>query len=72
MVLATVDRIEDGVLVLVTHTQPVREIQLPREFFPGINEGDIVRLTVENDEIRRKEMEKEIGKIRKGLKKEEF
>jgi hypothetical protein len=67
MVLATIDRIEDGVLVLLTHVDPVREIHLPRELFPGFREGDVVRLCVQMDEMGKREVEKEIEGIRKGL-----
>lgn len=65
--LATVDRIEDEVLVLVTHTVPSREIYLPRELFEGLDEGDVVRVRVENDEKGKGETLREIGEIRKGL-----
>ncbi|MGV8108290.1 DUF3006 family protein [Methanospirillum sp.] len=67
MVLATVDRVEDGVLVLVTHTEPVREIHLPWELFPDVDEGDVVRVRVEKDEEGKEEIEGEIREIKKGL-----
>jgi hypothetical protein len=72
MVLTTVDRVEDDVLVLVTHTDPVCEIHLPRELFGDVREGDVVRVRVEKDKKGREKVEREIGEIRKGLKREEF
>lgn len=68
MVFATIDRIEDEVLVLVTHTEPNREIHLPRELFRGVAEGDIVRIIVEKDEEKKEEIEKKIEDQRKRLK----
>lgn len=67
MVLAAVDRVEDDVLVLVTHTELVLEILLPRKLFDGLNEGDVVRVRVEKDEKGKDEVEREIREIRKGL-----
>lgn len=68
MVLATVDRVEDGVFVLVTHTKPVREIILPRELFSDVVEGDVVRVLVEKDMEEQADVEREIEGIRKGMK----
>jgi hypothetical protein len=67
MMLATVDRFEEEVLVLVTHTEPVREIHPPRELFPDVDEGDVVRVLVEKDEERKEEIEGEVEEIKKGL-----
>ncbi|KAF5090744.1 hypothetical protein DSECCO2_12300 [anaerobic digester metagenome] len=67
MVLATVDRIEDDVMVLVTHTEPVQEILLPRILFENIYEGDVVRVVVEKDEDGKEEIEKQIGEMRKEI-----
>lgn len=67
MVLATVDRIEDDVMVLVTHTESVQEILLPRILFENIYEGDVVRVVVEKDEDGKKEIEKQIGEMRKEI-----
>lgn len=67
MVLATVDRIEDDVMVLVTHTEPVQDILLPRILFENIYEGDVVRVVVEKDEDGKEEIEKQIGEMRKEI-----
>lgn len=67
MVLATVDRIEDDVMVLVTHTESVQEILLPRMLFANIYEGDVVRVVVEKDEDGKEEIEKQIGEMRKEI-----
>jgi hypothetical protein len=67
MVLATVDRIEDDVMVLVTHTESVQEILLPRMLFANIYEGDVVRVVVEKDDDGKEEIEKQIGEMRKGI-----
>ncbi len=68
MVFATIDRVEDEMLVLITHTEPNREIHLPGELFQGLSEGDVVRITVEKDEEKRNEIEKDIKDQRKRLK----
>jgi len=68
MIFATIDRIEDEVLVLVTHTEPNREIHLPRELFQEFTEGDVVRIIVEKDEEKREAIEKDIKDQRKRLK----
>lgn len=67
MVLGTVDRVEDGILVLVTHTEPAIEFHLPRELFQDVDEGDVVRVMVEKDEEGKEETMREIGEIRRGL-----
>lgn len=66
-VLATVDRVEEGVLVLTTDTDPVREISLPQVLFPGLCEGDVVRLFVEKDADRMEETMQEVMEMRKRL-----
>ena len=68
LILAIVDRVEDDVLVLVTPTKPNREIHLPCSLFQGMNEGDVVRITVEKDEEKRKDIEKDIKDQRTRLK----
>ena len=67
MVLTTIDRIDNGVMVLVTHTEPVLEIHLPQELFLGFDEGDVVRLSMEKDEEGKEEIEKDIGEMKKEL-----
>ena len=66
--MAIIDRIEDGVMVLHTHTDPPREIHLPRDLFYRFDEGDVVRVVVEMDEKGGEEMKKEIEEMRERLK----
>ena len=66
-VLATVDRLEEGVMVLMTDTDPVHEISLPYTLFPLLHEGDVVRLIVEKDMDRREETVQEVMEMKKRL-----
>ena len=67
MVLATIDRIDDEIMVLLTHTSPVHEIRLPRELFLDYSEGTVVRLTLIADNRKKKALEKEISDLKKGM-----
>ncbi len=47
---ATVDRIDEGIAVLVTYEESPARIQLPASLLPeGTREGDIVILTIGRD-----------------------
>jgi hypothetical protein len=48
----SVDRIEEGVAVLVTRDDPPQRIQVPVSFLPpGCGEGDVLTLTLEADPV---------------------
>jgi len=68
LILAIVDRVEDDVLVLIPDKGPNKEIHLPVELFRSISEGDVVRIIVEKDEEKRKDIEKDIKDQRTRLK----
>ena len=47
----SIDRIEEGVAVLLPRDDPVRRIRIPASLLPpGCREGDILTLTLEADE----------------------
>jgi hypothetical protein len=48
---ATVDRIEEGIAVLIDREDDTRRISIPAPLLPpGTREGDILTFTVERDE----------------------
>ncbi|MDD1730145.1 MAG: DUF3006 domain-containing protein [Methanospirillum sp.] len=67
MVFATIDRVEGGVLIVLTHTEPVRTIHLPLAIFPKLEEGDVVEITIEKDMEIAQELKDKILKIREEL-----
>ncbi|MFA4972466.1 MAG: DUF3006 domain-containing protein [bacterium] len=46
----TVDRIEEGILVLLLRVDEGVKVEIPSVLAPGICEGDIVDLTITKDE----------------------
>lgn len=70
MIKASVDRIEGEWIILVPESGPV--FQVPASLFPGLNEKDVVLLSIEKDEEGQKESQERIDKIRKGLKRVEL
>jgi exoribonuclease R len=59
MMEATVDRIEDGVVVLLVQPEEKHQILVPRELVPDLKEGDIILV-----EFLRQERETEEAKTR--------
>jgi hypothetical protein len=52
MVRATIDRIENGIAVLILHSGSQKPLVLPSALLPdGCREGDIVMLTLERDPV---------------------
>jgi len=48
---ATVDRIEEGIAVLIDREDDTRHISIPVPLLPpGCKEGDVITLTLERDE----------------------
>lgn len=67
MVLATIDRVEEGVLIVLTHTDPVQTIHLPLVLFPELEEGDVVEISIEKNLEIAQELRDRIVKLREGL-----
>jgi hypothetical protein len=67
MIQASVDRLEGDWIILVPESGPV--FQIPCSLFPGLNEGDVIRINIEKDEPGKMETEKRIEDLRKGLNK---
>ena len=70
MVRATIDRIEDGIAVLILHGGSHKPVAIPSVLLPdGCREGDIVTITLERDpletQMERDEIEKQIRRINK-------
>mgnify|MGYP001447697977 CR=1 FL=1 len=67
MVLATIYRVEEGVLIVLTHSDPVRTIHLPLALFPDLKEGDIVEISIEKNMEIAQEMRDRVMRLREGL-----
>jgi Protein of unknown function (DUF3006) len=70
MVRATIDRIENGIAVLILHNGSHKPVVFPSALLPdGCREGDIVTLTFERDPVgTRKErdgIEEQVERINK-------
>jgi hypothetical protein len=65
MVRATIDRIENGIAVLILHNGSQKPVLLPSALLPdGCREGDIITLTLERDPVgTQKEQDEIAGKI---------
>lgn len=67
MIIGSVDRIEEGIIIVLTHTEPVQRIPLPLVLFPDLEEGDVVEISVEKNKVRAQEIRDRIVKLREGL-----
>lgn len=63
----TVDRIEEGYAILIPEKNPDDTIDLPLRYLPGVEEGDIVEITVRKDETATREAANRIQMIREQL-----
>lgn len=60
----SVDRIEDGKYVLVSYSDPAKQVVWPSDAMPAqLREGDIVNFDIEVDEAGRKEAEQEVRRL---------
>jgi hypothetical protein len=64
MVIGTLDRIEEGTLIILTHTQPVYTIHLPAGLFPEMDEGDLVEIAIEKDPELAQEQRERLVRVR--------
>jgi hypothetical protein len=70
MVRATIDRIENGIAVLILHSISQKPVVLPSALLPdGCREGDIVTLTPERDPVGTQKERDEIAQQVEHLKK---
>ncbi|MCJ7794985.1 MAG: DUF3006 domain-containing protein [Methanoregulaceae archaeon] len=70
MVRATIDRIENGIAVLILHSGSHKPVAIPSIFLPdGCREGDIVTLTLERDPAGTQQERDVIGEQVERLKK---
>jgi hypothetical protein len=65
MVRVSVDRIEGDWLILVPDSGP--NFQIPASLFPGLQEKDVVTVSIEKDVTATQRETEEIEEIRKGL-----
>jgi hypothetical protein len=69
----SVDRIEEGIAVLVMHDDPYGLIHLPVSFLPpGCKEGDVLALTIKADPEGTAAARERISGLIKKLKKKEY
>jgi hypothetical protein len=70
MVRATIDRIENGIAVLILHSGSQKPVAIPSILLPdGCREGDIVTLTLERDPAGTQQERDVIGEQVERLKK---
>jgi hypothetical protein len=67
MIRGTIDRIENEVIVVLTHTEPVQTIHLPFALFPDFDEGDIIEIRVDKNLEIAQELRERGEKVREGL-----
>jgi hypothetical protein len=68
MVIGILYRIEEGILIMLTHTNPVQRINLPHVLFLDLEEGDMIE---KNHEITQEQRDR-IFQIRGELNKVEL
>ncbi|MFH0967420.1 MAG: DUF3006 domain-containing protein [Methanobacteriota archaeon] len=63
-----VDRREGGYVILIPEDDPDEEIQIPARFLPGVQEGDIIDISFQKDEIATREARQRSARIIERLK----
>jgi|GEM_PF-6128650 len=63
----TVDRIEDGYLILIPRDHPEEMIQIPRKYLVEFEEGDILEFSIRKDESATKEARNRASRLREQL-----
>ncbi len=63
----TVDRIEDGYLILIPRDHPEEKIQIPRKYLVEFEEGDILEFSIRKDESATKEARNRASRLREQL-----
>ncbi|HWQ64757.1 MAG TPA: DUF3006 domain-containing protein [Methanospirillum sp.] len=66
-VVMTIDRIEDGYLILIPRDHPDEMIQFPRKYVGEFEEGDILELSIRKDESATREARDRIIRLRERL-----
>jgi hypothetical protein len=67
MVIGTVDRIEEGILVILTHTEPEQTIHMPSILYPDLEEGDMIEISIDKNLEISQEQRDRIFQLREGL-----
>ena len=60
---ATVDRIEEGIAVLLVRPEERFQILVPRELILGVTEGDIVEIEITRQERKTEEVEERVSSL---------
>ncbi|PKL60035.1 MAG: DUF3006 domain-containing protein [Methanomicrobiales archaeon HGW-Methanomicrobiales-4] len=63
-----VDRREGGYVILIPEDDPDEEIQISARFLPGVQEGDIIDISFQKDEIATREARQRSARIIERLK----
>jgi hypothetical protein len=66
-VVMTIDRIEDGYLILIPRDHPDEMIQFPRKYVGEFEEGDILEFSIRKDESATREARDRISSLRERL-----
>ncbi|NMB79344.1 MAG: DUF3006 domain-containing protein [Methanomicrobiales archaeon] len=65
----SLDRIENGIAVLISRDDPAVRLNLPAALLPaGANEGDILTLTLERDEAAAESAKARVAALQERLK----
>lgn len=67
VVQMTVDRIEEGYAILIPRDNPEESIDLPLKYLPGVEEGDILEVSLRKDEVATYEAADRISILREKL-----
>jgi hypothetical protein len=63
----SVDRIEEGHVILIPQDHPEETITIPLKYLPGVEEGDILELSFRKDEVASREAAYRVEEIRERL-----
>lgn len=66
-VVMTVDRIEEGYVILIPREYPEEIIRIPRQFLKGFEEGDTVEFSIRRDETAAQEARDRITEPRERM-----
>ncbi|MFA4971933.1 MAG: DUF3006 domain-containing protein [bacterium] len=64
----TVDRIEDGIIVLLLRVDESVKVELPKVVAPTLREGDVVDLTITKDELETNAAKQRVSSLIEKLK----
>lgn len=63
----TIDRVENGYLILIPRDHPDEMIQFPQKYVEEFEEGDVLELSIRKDESATREARDQIRRLRERL-----